>query len=110
MSKSLEQFGSEDNKEGISGRLPIPEATSKEEKEKIVILKFPLQLGFMTAPAVVDKIEEFTKQGNVELSYGAQKGIKNILNAVYNFELKGRREDIDNVVKGINSIIEASGR
>ena len=94
--------------ESGSSRLPVPEATSKEEKEKIVELKFPLKIGFMTAPDVLDKIKEFAEQSNVKLSYQAEAGAKNELglSALYNFELQGRREDVDNVVRGINSIIE----
>ena len=95
--------------ESSSGILPVPEASSKEEREKIVNLKFPLKIGFMSAPDVLDKIKEFAEEGNVQLSYKGQAGIKNELgpSTLYNFELQGRREDVDNVVKGINGIIES---
>ena len=91
------------------GRLPVPEASSKEEKEKIVNLKFPLEIGFMSAPDVLDKIKEFAEQGNVQLSYKGQSGAKNELGSstLYDFELQGRREDVDNLVEGINNIIES---
>lgn len=97
MPKTPEQFKPREKR----GTLPIPRASTEEEMGKIVILKFPLKIGFMAAPVVLDKIKEFAKQGNVELSYRGQS----VKSALYDFELKGKRQDVDNVVEGINNII-----
>lgn len=73
--------------------------------DELIRFKFPLEIGALATPVVLEKIKEFARLGNVELSYEKEGGH---LTEKFKFELRGRREDIDNVVKGINEIIRVT--
>lgn len=77
----------------------------RENTEGVFKMEFPLEMGFTVTSAALDKIQEFAKKGSVELSYKKERGI---LKELFRFTIMGHRADLENVVRGIQNIIDIS--